>query len=477
MSTKTLMHGIRWTLLTSILRRIVSFALFIFIAKWLTQTDLGIYRSYSLILVVLTYFTVWGLDSHYLVSRRQEKLNYYFLLQTGLIFSVLITVLLAVCGNGIGKLYHSSELGSILCLSGGLIIVEALRRIVRTRAQKLLLFKELALAETINVLVYSALSFVLIFFWRKVWIFILLFYVGNFSELIYLILVLPAIPKARLAKLLRLKRFGLSLPIITRYKGFLANVTLINVFQIFSANAPVLFLGAFVEPALLGVYFFATQLVAIPVNMFTTSLSQVFFPMMAKGEASTTLIGIRRYSSLVLKIGIPALFAYAIALQYLVPIIWGNKWLEALPLILALVLYYGSSLLHHPISGIPFICRKPSWELIWNLATLALRLLALVIGLKFSFSIAVILFCAVSALMHVVFYFMSLRLLGARLWEEGIFLMAHLPVLAILALAGLYLQRFSVVFSLVIFSAYTLYLIMAEKETMQSLVSLLKSSA
>lgn len=471
------MQGVRWTLLTTILRRIVSFVLFIFIAKWLSQTDLGIYRSYSLILVVLTYLTVWGLDSHYLVSRAQERLNYFSLLQLGLLFSFLLTLLLAILGRGIGNLYHSEELGSILSLSGGIVFIEALRRIVRTRAQKQLYFKELAIAETLNVFLYSALCFVLIFFWRKAWLFILLFYVGNLTELLYLAFVLPPTSNSQISKLISFKRLKLSFALFGHHKGFLANVTLINLFQIFSANAPVLFLGAFVEPALLGLYFFATQLIAIPVNMLTTSLSQVFFPLMAKGEMSTNLLGIRRYSSLVLKIGIPALIAYALALQYLVPIVWGDKWLEALPLILALVLYYGSSLLHHPISGIPFICRKPSWELIWNILTLIFRLTALAIGLKVSFSFAVLLFCGVSAVMHLAFYFMSLKLLGARLGMELLYLLAHLPVIAILVFSGVYLLRYAVVFPLVIFLAYAIYLLLAEKETVQSLVSLLKSSA
>ncbi len=477
MSTKTLMHGVRWTLLTTILRRLVSFVLFIFIAKWLTQSDLGIYRSYSLILVLLTYFTVWGLDSHYLVSRRQEKLNYLSLLQLGLLFSALLTVLLAFLGPGIGALYHSQELGRLLSLSGGIVFIEALRRIVRTRAQKLLFFKALALAETLNVFIYSALCFVLIFFWRKVWLFILLFYLGNLCEMLYLLLVLPPLPKARLLKQLNPKTLKTSLTLAAKHQGFLANVTLINLFQVFSANAPVLFLGAFVEPALLGVFFFASQLIAIPVNMFTTSLSQVFFPLMAKGAATANLQGIRRYSSLVFKIGIPALFAYALALQYLVPFIWGNKWLEALPLILALVLYYSSSLLHHPISGVPYICRKPSWELYWNIATLVLRIASLALGLQVNFSFAVLLFCMVSAIMHLAFYFMSLKLLGARLGHELLYLLAQLPMLIILAVSGLYLLRFTFVFSLVIFIAYAVYLLLAEKETVLSLIDLLNSTS
>ncbi len=211
--------------------------------------------------------------------------------------------------------------------------------------------------------------------------------------------------------------------------------------------------------------------------MFTTSLSQVFFPLMAKGAATANLQGIRRYSSLVFKIGIPALFAYALALQYLVPLIWSSKWIQALPLILALVLYYSSSLLHHPISGIPYICRKPSWELYWNLITLALRIGSLALGLLRDFNFAILLFCLVSAVMHLVFYFMSLKLLGAKLAQELLYLLSQLPLLVVLAVSGLYLLRFSVLYILVVFAAYSIYLLLAEKDAVRSLIGLFKSSS
>jgi len=474
MSRKVLLQGVRWTLLTTILRRVVSLGLFVFLAKWLTQDDFGIYRSFSLILVLLTYFTNLGLDYHYLVSRKQAKLNFHALLQLALIASLVITLLLVGSGVWLGELYHSRYLGKLISVLGGLIFVEALRRVARVKAQKLLLFKELALAETLNVFLYSALSLVLIFFWRKVWLFIVLFYVGNLAELLYLAAILPPLHRADLTRLCQTAWLKKTLSVMGKQRAFLANVSLINIFQMYSSNAPVLFLGALVAPNYLGIYFFASQLIAIPVGMFTTSLSQVFFPLLAQNNASSNLQGIRRYTSLVLKIGIPALFAYALALQYLVPLIWGNKWLEALPLILALVLYYGTSLLHNPISSIPYICRKPSWELIWNLITLILRIAALAIGSRVSFSFAVLLFCIVSAVMHLAFYYLSLALLKADLKEISLYLLSHLPVLTILGIAGLYALSYSLIYPLVIFSVYCLYLVLAEKATLQDLMSLLK---
>ena len=472
MHAKIVKSGVRWTLATTILRRGISLILFIFLAKWLTQTDFGIYRSFSAILALLTYRTHFGLDYLFLISKSKERINFLALLQTGLFVSAVITILLIFFGKTIGTYYNSAELGRILTYGGGLIFVESLRRIARVYAQKRFQFKELAIAETLNVFIYSLLCLGIIYFWRKAWVYILLFYIGNLGELIYLCIKLPPLPATLQKQVFSFKWLKHSCAYFKRNFQFLGIVSTINLLQSYSINAPVLFLGTMVEPALMGVYFFASQLIAIPIGMLNTSLSQVFFPVLAQSETAASVSGIRHYTAIVLKIGIPALIFYALILQYLVPLIWGDKWLSALPLVLYLVLFYGTSMLHNPISGIPYICRKPQWELLWNIVTLGLRIIALFLGMKVSFAFAILLFCIVSAFMHLAFYYLSLTLLKANLWQITIDLISNLPVLILIAFGCLYLWKFSVIFPLLTFVGYGLYLFLAEKDTLKEVLSL-----
>ncbi|HQM04132.1 MAG TPA: oligosaccharide flippase family protein, partial [Candidatus Cloacimonas sp.] len=248
MHTKTVISGIRWTLSTTILRRAISLILFIFLAKWLSQTDFGIYRSFSAILALLTYLTHLGLDYLYLVSRQKERVNLLALLQTGLLVSAVITVLLAVFGKNIGAYYHSAELGKVLSYGGGLIFIESLRRIVRVYAQKKFQFKDLALAETLNVIIYSVLCLALIYFWRYAWLFILLFYIGNLGELVYLCIKLPRIPSSLLKRVFSFSWLKKTFALFSHNSNFLLMVNAINLLQSYSINAPILFLGTLVEP-------------------------------------------------------------------------------------------------------------------------------------------------------------------------------------------------------------------------------------
>lgn len=410
-SKAQVLHGIRWNLVTSFIRRVISLILLFFLAKWLSQEDFGIFRTYSLILLLGSILAIFGMDNQFLTNKKHPNLSLFSFTQLGLISSLVISVALAVLACSLGKLYGSEELGLILQASSVFVIIEMLRKRMRVRAQALLKFRELAMAETWNVLFYSALAIIVIFFVRQVWVYILLFFLGNAVEALYLFCVLPRERSLELKRLFSVFWLIRSLALLKRNLSFNLNVSLTALINNFAGNAPILFLGTLVAPSYMGLYFFATQLIGVPINMFTSSVSAVFYPTFAKSDKQQTSAGIASYSRLSLKLGVPLLVFYAFGLNLVIPLLLGHKWNAALPLLYYLVAYFGTSLLNDPISSIPYICRKPHWELIWNLASLALRLMALYLGIRHSFNVAILAFCIASGLMNIVFYVMSLILL------------------------------------------------------------------
>ena len=417
--------------------------LFLVIAGWLTQGDFGVYRSFSLILLLLSTFATFGLDFHYISSQKKSLLNLLSLMQVGIILWLSLGIVCTLAAGWIGRLYHSPDLGLLMLASLPFLGIEILRWIYRAWAQKQLKFRELAIAETINVILYSVLAVAGLFFVRKVWLYVALFYLGNLAEAVYLIYFIPPIPRSIRSRIFSLPALQTSLANLKANAVFLANVISINVLQVYAGNAPVLFLGMMVAPQQLGLYFFASQLIGVPVGMLTGSLSQVFFPVFAAQERTVTIANIRRYTALVIWFGIPLLTGYVFALQYAIPMLMGDKWNAALPLIFYLLLFYGTSLLHHPISAIPVICRKPHWELIWNILSLIIRIGALALGIRYSYNTAVLLFCIVSAVLHLGFYFMALALLHLAPGAEIIRLLPRLLIPAFIAAALFWLQRLS----------------------------------
>lgn len=415
MNSATVLHGIRWNLITNVIRRILSFVLLLFLASWLSQSDFGTFRTYSLILAIVSIFAVIGLDSNYITDPRRRQLNLFSFAQIGLGLGLLFSMAIALASSWLGSLYRSPELGIILRFTSLFIFVEVLRNLLHNIAQMQMQFKLLALAETWNVVFYTIFGLAIISQFRYVWLYVLLFFLGNLVEALYLLIHLRLPPSLHLGRLMSLKWLSISFANLKRNAGFLLNVSIIRLVNSFAGNAPILLLGTITNPAMMGLYFFATQLIGVPVNMFTLSVGQVFYPVFALSEKSKTLQSIQSYTRLTLSMGIPLLILYAFGLDKLIPLVFRGKWDEALPIIYSLIPYFGSSMLNDPISGIPFICRKPHWELIWNIISLGLRILALLFGIGYSFSFAILLFSISSAIMNLCFYFMSLYLLKARL--------------------------------------------------------------
>jgi O-antigen/teichoic acid export membrane protein len=182
-----------------------------------------------------------------------------------------------------------------------------------------------------------------------------------------------------------------------------------------SSNAPILILGVIVKPELIGLYFFASQIIGIPVGMFTNAVNQVFFPVFAGRKDNDIIHMSSRFIRLVGFLGLPVLFTFSLIMIFAVSWLFQGKWDDAIPLIWPLFLIFGSSLYCTPLGGIPFIKRKPNWELIWNILSVIIKILAMLIGLIYSFNAAIWLFAIASAVSHFTFYLMAMVLVRQKL--------------------------------------------------------------
>ncbi len=419
MNKERILSGIRWTLLTSVLSRLVTLLLYYFLAKWLTKEDLGVFRTYNLLLVFFTSLTQLGLDYHYITEKRRIYSALQALLGISLLAAAVWFILLSGGAGVLGKLYQSHMLLLMFRYTAIFAVVELLRRFLRALAQKHLQFRQLALAETANALFYSVFAIILLYFYRTVWVYLILFYLGNLVEVLYLAFV----NKGKLRALLRTLSFSrLRLTLkrnLLHYRSFLSQATAVSAINQFSGNAPILLLGTMVSPALIGVYFLFSQLVGMPVSIFTVAVNQVFFPVFSAQESDRIKSTVSQYLALVLSVGLPVLACYGYLLNYGIKWFLGDKWIAGIPLIPFLVIIYGSNLFSASLGGIPFARRKPGWELIWNIAAFVLRITALLIGVQYSFYWAVILFAFAGAVMNLSFLMMCAYLVNLKLTEVG----------------------------------------------------------
>jgi lipopolysaccharide exporter len=418
MNKSHIQSGIRWTLITSVIRRLVTFFLFYFVAKWLSKEDLGVFREYSLILAFFTVVFSFSLDLHYIVEKKKVQTGLIALWQLIFITAAVGFVLLSLGSGILGLIYKSAVLGNLFRFTSVFLIIELLRRTVRTIAIQRMQFKELSMAETYNVLFYSVVMLVALYFYRSIWVYLIIFYLGNAFEMLYLWNLNRVLINKAIRNLFKHGRIKILQLFVIRFRGFLTQATLVSAINQFSSNAPILVMGAFFEPAYVGLYFIASQLIGFPIGVFNAAINQVFFPVFA-GRQDTEISSIAfRFVRLAGFAGLPILLLFSFLMQFLVSWLFGDKWSGVIPLIPMVFVIYSFSLYCNPLGGIPLLKKKPGWELIWNIASFFVKIGAMLCGLLISFSAAIWAFAVASAVTSVYFYLMSMQLLQIRLSES-----------------------------------------------------------
>lgn len=148
------------------------------------------------------------------------------------------------------------------------------------------------------------------------------------------------------------------------------------------SQAPILLLGLAFAPALAGLYVFANRLVAVPVGLIARTLSQVYLGevghVQARGGALQPVLT-RYLLAALLAAGLGAGLVLLTA-PWLVPWLFGEQWLAALPVLNALLLL---AVIQVPASAVSQTLNATGhnrWQLAWDTGRLLAVVLAFVVA-------------------------------------------------------------------------------------------------
>lgn len=199
---------------------------------------------------------------------------------------------------------------------------------------------------------------------------------------------------------------------LVRYKDFPLYSTWLSLFNTASAMLPVLLLGYFFAPAIVGYYALGHRVLSMPMGVIGGSIAQAFFPRATEAKRSGNLdkITFEIFQQL-LTIGLVPILLIAIVAPELFSLIFGHRWFEAGVYAQWLCLWIIFQFISSPISTIIDILEKQQLGLIYNIFLFTGRILALCIGGLFQNPLlAVKLLGLVGALMYFVYSILLLHL-------------------------------------------------------------------
>jgi O-antigen/teichoic acid export membrane protein len=185
------------------------------------------------------------------------------------------------------------------------------------------------------------------------------------------------------------------------YKFFLKFNMIHNLINNFSANLPVFVIASKFGSSAAGLYSFGFLMIFRPVNLVTSSFTQVFSQRIISqyNQGKKIYSDVRRLTIKLFQFGILPFLAGGIAGPLLFGIFFGEKWTEAGRYMQILLPWIFIVLVSSPLSFLPDMLKRQQTAMWLDILKIAVRIPALAIGVYYNnIYLAVILFSLVSTL-------------------------------------------------------------------------------
>lgn len=340
-------HGAKWKTISTIVTTILMYGRLVVLAHLLSPEDFGLMGMILVVIGIgmafedmgLTQAVIWKQD----LSDEQLSTLYWLNLMAGAIVFILVITISPL----VAAFYKQPGLVKLMLWMAFAFPVVSIGNQFQTLMAKELKFKRLAFAEitsaVIGVTVAITAAFlnrgVLSLVWGQLAIF-------ASASLIYVFTGWrdwhPKL-KFNLKNLKKVLSFG----------AFQLGQRLT---EVFSVNVDYIMVGRFLGPEPLGIYMLAWQLMVAPMMKINPMLTKVAFPVFAKRQDDDGALcrGYGELSKMVAVMTLPIMVLAAVAAPVLVSVVFGEKWLTAVPLIRIFVLF-----------GLFRALSNPIWSMLW----------------------------------------------------------------------------------------------------------------
>jgi PST family polysaccharide transporter len=365
--------GLGWSAAQQGLQQVLRFIFLLLLTRLLTPDDFGQVGMVLVFSGLAQMFCDMGLGAA-LVQRkdlRREHIDAVF--WANLAAGALLTALFVVLAGPIASFYRLPELRLLaLAISAG-FLAAALRVVPYSLALRAMDFRKLALVETAAVLLSGGVAVWMALNGFGVWSLVAQLLLQSFAGTV----LLWASGHWRPA-------FAFDFSALRELFGFSFNLLGFGLLDHVVTRSSHLLIGRFIGSAALGVYSRADQLMLLPVIQMAAVISRVMFPALSAIQdqvARVRQIYLRAIRTISL-VTFPLMLGLMVTAKPFVLVILGEQWAETIPLLMIFCL---SGLLMPVGATVGWIYTsqgRTDTMMRWGLVAGAVRLAAILIGLR-----------------------------------------------------------------------------------------------
>lgn len=364
-------RNLGWLGTAEIIYRVLRLGLVIIIARFLTPYDYGLGAIIMTVRQITLTFTNVGIGAKIIQAEEQElKILCNSAYWLNWIVFIILFILQSLAALGISWFYHSDEVKLPIIVSGIAYLVWPISGIQKTLIQRENNFKIIAIADSIQYSIATILSAILAICGMGVWALALPTVLAAPVEVIIFYYQHPWRPaKFTIKHWQEILNFGKNL----------LGVTLLRTLR---DNLDYLLVGRLIGIKELGIYFFGFNAgLGISLSIIN-SINSAILPHLCAVRTEIKQLNKRFFNSLriIACIIIPFVLLQSTLAPFYVPVVFGQKWTPAIPIVVLICLSAITRPFGDAASQLLVTIGKPNLDLYWNGLFTLIFSVALLIG-------------------------------------------------------------------------------------------------
>ena len=337
----------------------LSFVIFGVLGWLLSPEDFGVLSTAMILIMFLDSFIESGFSSALIQRQNVTTKHFSLIFVVNVIVGALLTLIGLVVAHPAANYFATPLLAPVIQVLSVGFFVNALSLTQVALAQKNLLFKPLAMRDTIATIVGGALGITLAILGFGVWSLV----AQTLATYLINTIVLWSVTKWRP----RLREASFS--VVRELWPYSSRLFVFNIIKFFAQNTEKFFILVMLGTVALGYYTFAFKFTVLPITMFVGSIGIYLFPKFSRlqTDPATVKHSYLLTTRVIQAVVTPLVLALIVSAPIIVPTIWQEKWLTAISILQILaVLAYAQALIS-PVGQLLKAFNRPHWLLYWSI--------------------------------------------------------------------------------------------------------------
>jgi teichuronic acid exporter len=360
---KQLHKGVKWTGISTLIITAIQIIQFALLGKIMSLSEFGLVGMITTIVVFAQILLDLGFGTAVIqkevVSERVLSTLFWLNMAVG----IGLFVLLFLLSPFIAMYFQRSELVELIRLLAVMFLIAPVGQQCQYLLQKELRFNLLGLIEAGTTIISFLTMVILIFTIRPIYAFVISQVVMNSLKGILYFLCYQK--KWR-------PSFVFDLSECKEYMAFGAYQLASRLVNRIGSNIDVILIGRFMGAEALGIYNLAYQIVTIPVLKINPIITRVAFPVFSKSHQNQVLLtdGFLHMTKLLSLVSFPILMGLTAVSNVFILTIFGEKWMDAVPIVQIMAIVGILRVLMNPNGSIIFAKGKANIAFYWDAAVL-----------------------------------------------------------------------------------------------------------